>query len=450
MLPNISDKTNLQRSNFLPSDILTEVMLLLLDKDIQKLKVNKGLRYDIAKIHNNNYYWKKRTIKRFNLNRLTIDEKIRWRTIYKEISQLGPERAFVSYCSRGKLPYIELFIHDDNVATKHACIESLNTCNMSASRVGVFKLLLKSDIVRKHILSLLERDISHRTYEDCCMINSCIQSSDNIVSIMSLPEVKGKAFNELMFALVSWCDSHEHVKHFLKDSRIDLRYHSKILLESAKGNNLKLFLDDPRIDPLIDNMLINEVIARPSYVYDNVKLLLEDGRIDPSAQNNQAFITAVSRCCGINIIELLLQDKRVDPSDRDNQAIIESVKIRYSYHLQPYKIEVIKLLLQDKRVNPSAQNNQAFIEAVKTRNIDIITLLFEDKRVDPSAQNNAALKEICVSSGWFDRTSEQIAALELLFRDPRVSPHAHNPNSYNKLYPPVRKLLKSHPKYKQS
>ncbi len=106
--------------------------------------------------------------------------------------------------------------------------------------------------------------------------------------------------------------------------------------------------------------------------YNTLNRLLQDPRVDPTIDNNASLFSAVN-WGKISTVKRLLQDPRVDPGAQNNRALIRAI-IHNDY-------EIVKILLQDKRVNPTIQNNKIIKLASQNNYIDIILLLLQDNRV---------------------------------------------------------------------
>ena len=107
--------------------------------------------------------------------------------------------------------------------------------------------------------------------------------------------------------------------------------------------------------------------------FNTVKLLLDDPRVDPSVQNNYLFQLA-SKTGQIEIVKLLLKNPRVDPSANKNMSIkIASKKGHF---------DIVKLLLEDPRVDPHQQSSEF-------GQIDVVTLLLKNQ-ANPSTHNSTA------------------------------------------------------------
>lgn len=198
------------------------------------------------------------------------------------------------------------------------------------------------------------------------------------------------------------------IKLLLNDPRINPTINNNELFLSCKSPEaMKLLLDDHRMNPTFNN---NELFLSCNSP-EVIKLLLKHPMIDPSCNDNEALISATQwPWSDIDIVEALLKDSRVDPSARENKAIINCLNNK--------KNKMVKIFLQNSRFDPSSHNNNVIIKASSMGNIKIMELLLKDDRVDPSAKNNEALIK-AVKKGYSD-------AVELLLKDERVDPSVND------------------------
>ncbi len=132
-----------------------------------------------------------------------------------------------------------------------------------------------------------------------------------------------------------------------------------------------LLLNDPRVDPTVDNNLFMRSVSEKGHT-KTVSVLLQDERVDPAALES----LALKRACDnghTKTVKLLLQDGRSDP------AALESLALKYACDNGHTKI--VKLLLQDGRSDPAAHENVALIRACENGHAETVRVLLQDPRV---------------------------------------------------------------------
>lgn len=113
--------------------------------------------------------------------------------------------------------------------------------------------------------------------------------------------------------------------------------------ENGCTSVVELFLQDPRVDPSVENNYAIQLACQEGYI-STVIALLKDPRVDPSVENNAALSLAIENDY-IDIVELLLDDPRIDPTIENNYAIELA---SYNRHF-----DMVELLLEDKRIRSS-------------------------------------------------------------------------------------------------
>lgn len=203
-------------------------------------------------------------------------------------------------------------------------------------------------------------------------------------------------------------------------------------------DTVKLLLEDPRVDPTLNDSKILLIAADLGYT-EIVTLLLTKHQVDPAAQNNAAIKSAASQG-HTGVLALLLADKRVNPAAENNVSIQLASENGHT--------NIVALLLADKRakpdvdgfiacnvfngridtvvntflaqclinkqVNPAENNSAALRKACSNNHRDIVKLLLVDKRVNPAVENNLVLK-------WASKNGF-IDIVELLLDAPQVDP----------------------------
>ena len=210
------------------------------------------------------------------------------------------------------------------------------------------------------------------------IINTCIACVSN------------EATNMLNSIFRQFIKSNSHpdmIKLLLQDPRVDPSLNNNSAIDLAiKNNNIenvKLLLSDSRISLITSSNAIQFAIMRGHL--EVVKLLLADTKV--AFDNKYLFWAAKS--FQIEIVKLLLLDPRVNPSSDSNYLIRELCM--YQYTSDPL-VQIIKLLLQDPRVDPSFDNNILIRSMGSDTQIDVVKLLLQDPRIDPTANDNYAIR----------------------------------------------------------
>jgi hypothetical protein len=132
-------------------------------------------------------------------------------------------------------------------------------------------------------------------------------------------------------------------------------------------------LKNKNINPsLYDNSAIK--IATRHHYTEITKMLLNDPRVDPSVDDNFAILYTSNP----EIIKMLLTHPKVDTS---------GYKIISNYSDCGY-VELVEILLNDPRVNPSVNKNLPLRLAYKQENREIVFLLWNDIRVKNTLQKD--------------------------------------------------------------
>lgn len=139
---------------------------------------------------------------------------------------------------------------------------------------------------------------------------------------------------------------------------------------------------------------------------EEVRLLLQDPRVDPSNEESQSIIALATEKQFYEVFELLLEHDAVDP----NKEYAVITEILYNEDLRLMRLalkhpkfriypeqflyfkdpEIMKEILEDGRMNPGLDT--LVIEcAINDKNIEVFKLLLNDPRVDPSMKNNSLL-----------------------------------------------------------
>jgi len=231
-------------------------------------------------------------------------------------------------------------------------------------------------------------------------------------------------------------DTKSHLASFsllIQDQRFDLKKNWDFLLKKVVSNNnidmAKIILEQERSFPVQSDILVyalhsgcvdfvelllskkigqlNDrviVIACKKQYVKIVQLLLDDPRIDPSVNNNFVIMWA-SQYGHIEVVKTLLADPRVDPSAGDNAAIGAASANGH--------IEVVKILLADPRVNPNTYDNYAMHSASSHGHAEVVKILLADPRVNPNAADNCVIN--------YASANGHAEVVRLLLGDPRIT-----------------------------
>ncbi|KAJ3283506.1 hypothetical protein HDU79_008992 [Rhizoclosmatium sp. JEL0117] len=216
---------------------------------------------------------------------------------------------------------------------------------------------------------------------------------------------------------------------FLNDTRIDPSVQDNLgLVDAAKFasvSTVSLLLADPRVDPSRRTDLFAAAVCNTNEPEAIVKLLLEDGRSDPGGDNNAAqydegqnsrpLQEAVAK--GISdVARLLLDDPRVDPTAFDNMAARNALSnLRPANDLiEDDGHEVIRMLMNDERVDLAAGDSQILCNAVMRGNWIALAMLMEDNQVNPACHNNLPLR--------LAAQNIDLQCVQILLKDDRVNP----------------------------
>ncbi|ORY43005.1 hypothetical protein BCR33DRAFT_717732 [Rhizoclosmatium globosum] len=118
-------------------------------------------------------------------------------------------------------------------------------------------------------------------------------------------------------------------KLLLKDPRIDLNNAGNLFpfFFSREPTLVKLFLEDERINPAVNNNRALRIAARNNHAHV-VSLLLQDPHVDPS--DCWDVLREAAEFCRTDIVRILLANPRVDPGIHNNAAIRRAL-VRWEY-----------------------------------------------------------------------------------------------------------------------
>ncbi|ORY47373.1 hypothetical protein BCR33DRAFT_764394 [Rhizoclosmatium globosum] len=277
------------------------------------------------------------------------------------------------------------------------------------------------------MLKIVNTLLLDKTFDPSCQGNrtllwACERGDLDVVKVL-LTDNRVTFLDEAFLAVCS--SAHEDVlRLFLNDTRIDPSVQDNLgLVDAAKFGSVstvRLLLADPRVDPSRRTDLFAAAVCNSYEPEAIVKLLLEDGRSNPGGENNAAICLATIRRRA-ECVEMLLRDPRVDPTAQDGRPLQEAVARGIS--------DVARLLLDDPRVDPSAFDNIAVRIAlsnlrpandlIEDDGREVIRMLMNDERVDLAAGDSQILcNAVYMRGNWI--------ALAMLMEDNQVNPACHN------------------------
>lgn len=240
------------------------------------------------------------------------------------------------------------------------------------------------------------------------------------------PTIDDHKYIPKLVKLIKKYNDHNLTIALFNNSFIDKQFLLELLIENKININLLPFYDF--INP-IDAILI----AAKSNNIDVIETLINNPDLDPTVQNNQLIVDLLHNN-HTDIVKLLFQKFQIDPSIPDNKLIRIAVKNN--------QIDIVKLLLPDPRVDPSVYRNYPLILAIQRGHTEIVKLLLQHPNVDPSARDNDPIIEAV--------NYNHIEIVKLLLQDPRVDPNAQNfkplLNSIDNNHFDITKLLLKHPR----
>ncbi|KAJ3083906.1 hypothetical protein HDU99_005037 [Rhizoclosmatium hyalinum] len=232
---------------------------------------------------------------------------------------------------------------------------------MASKSLFAPSLMHSNDFVRIHFATEVERLDSH-----CIFPHQRIPKNKSITCLLSAACRKNIQVAKLL----------------LKDPRIDLNNAGNLFAFVFEGGNhalVKLFLEDERINPSVNNNRALRIAARNNHAHV-VSLLLQDPRVDPS--DCWDVLCEAAEFCRTDIVRILLANPpRVDPSIHNNAAIRRAL-VRWEYNLKDDGIDVLKMLLSHPRVDPGANNSEVVRNMHAIGHLKAVKLLMEDGRVD--------------------------------------------------------------------
>lgn len=191
------------------------------------------------------------------------------------------------------------------------------------------------------------------------------------------------------------------------------KLNSFFLKKKMNLDKIKEYLDNGG-DPSYDNNFLIKYLSMDNDSADIIKLLLNDPRVDPQVDDNYPIRKSIELNCK-NVVKILLSDDRVNPfldigvietiiiNENIEMGIILLNDHRITDELIIYAFQMsvihnkynwVKYLMDNFDIDPSIQNNLSLMNAVNLNNIEIVDLLLRDSRVNPFYENIEVINKI--------------------------------------------------------